>query len=222
MLVLLEYCNKETELRLSTCYTSQTAPVLLYGPPPLLSGPSCSRRDIYCDVAFEWLNVSLADAEALAVAAEHTKHGMELTAQGSARLSSRSSISSSARTASSGGRFHPFIITSWPKRRSLKSLEVVYSMRSSAAEPRRCCSSTRASAFHSHDVYEQLLVATPACCLSGLARVWVHPGARLRAMQWKQSCAMRSMRRSRSCNTVKCGSTQAYASPVIRRHRASS
>ena len=47
------------------------APVLLYGPPPLLSGPSCSRRDIYCDVAFEWLNVSLADAEALAVAAEH-------------------------------------------------------------------------------------------------------------------------------------------------------
>ena len=27
---------------------------------------------IYCDVAFEWLNVSLADVEALAVAAEHT------------------------------------------------------------------------------------------------------------------------------------------------------
>ena len=42
MLVLLEYCNKETELRLSTCYTSQTAPVLLYGPPPLLSGPAAA------------------------------------------------------------------------------------------------------------------------------------------------------------------------------------
>ena len=90
------------------------------------------------------------------MAAEHTKHGMELTAQGSARLSSRSSISSSARTASSGEHFHPFIITSWPKRRSLKSLEVVYSMRSSAAEPRRSCSSTRASAFHSHDVSSSL------------------------------------------------------------------